>query len=84
VRNSLEHQFRKAERIASQLGISRLSRQPGSLLLYSKRGSELRTDDSKSETALKRVEVVVAVKQRMALSQTESRYSYTRGSALDV
>jgi hypothetical protein len=29
-------------------------------------------DDSKSETALKRVEVVVAVKQRMALSQTES------------
>jgi hypothetical protein len=29
-------------------------------------------DDSKSEKVLKRVEVVVAVKQRMALSQTES------------
>jgi hypothetical protein len=37
VRNSLEHQFRKTQRIASKLGIGRLSRQPGDLLLYSKR-----------------------------------------------
>ena len=41
-------------------------------------------DDAKAEKVLKRIEVVVAVKQRMALSQTESRYLYASGRTLDV
>jgi hypothetical protein len=39
---------------------------------YSKHVRGLRMDDSKAEEIRERVEVVVPVKQRMALSQTES------------